>query len=91
MTLGLTRLRRRCWPDYDGLIHVLTYLRRPLDQLGETIPSAREAKQIRACGFEGRARCKWRCLLLPELLALSNPLLDLQSLAARGYGIDQIP
>lgn len=79
MTLGSTRSRHYCWPDYDGLIHVITYLHRPLDQFGETIPSAREARQIRACGFEARAGCKWRCPLLPELLVRGNPLLEFLS------------
>lgn len=73
---GQTRSRRRCWPDYDGLIHVLTYLHRPLDQFGETIPSASEAKQIRAFGFEARAGCKFPCPLLPDVMVRDNPLLE---------------
>jgi hypothetical protein len=42
MTLGSSHSRQYCGPDYVGLIHVLMYLRRPLDPLGEAILSKRK-------------------------------------------------
>jgi hypothetical protein len=64
------------WPDYEGLIWVLMYLRRGLDSLGETVLSRVEAKKIRACGFEARAGCIWRCPLLPDWLVRDYPTLQ---------------
>lgn len=44
--------------------------------LGETIPSGAEAKRIRACGFEARDGCFWRCPLLPDHVVQGNPILE---------------
>jgi len=71
-----TRLAVDRWPDYEGLIWVLMRLRRALDHLGETVLSRTEAQKIRACGFEARAGCKWRCPLLPDVLVRDNPMLQ---------------
>lgn len=60
-------------PDYEGLIHLLRYLRRPVDGLGETVLSRSEAAKVRACGIEARAACTWRCPLLPDVLVRDNP------------------
>ena len=68
-------LPHRC-PDYDSLIWFLTYLRRPIDGLGETILSRAEARKIRAGGFEARAGCVWRCPLLPHRLVSDYPALQ---------------